>query len=199
MDAVLLREAEALILPDVSAFYLGKSQPRTNKTRLELLGYSLSSRRYVAVVHLFNDVIAEEPQIASDIRSAKRYNAASAAALGGCGQGIDTAELDDKECAQLRLQAYAWLSADVKAWGSVLQKEPEKNHAEVLKFTQLCQQDKDFKGVRDPDALAALPEAERQQWQNLWRDIDTLKQRATRSEEQGQAGMPNVLDKASIK
>jgi hypothetical protein len=31
--------------------------------------------------------------------------------------------------------------------------------------------DSPFAGVRGPDALARLPEAERQEWQKLWTDI----------------------------
>ena len=35
--------------------------------------------------------------------------------------------------------------------------------------------DPDFAGVRGPDALAKLPEAERPDWQKLWADVaDTL-------------------------
>jgi hypothetical protein len=40
---------------------------------------------------------------------------------------------------------------------------------------QHWQQDPDFGGVRGPEALARLPEAERQAWQKLWGDVaDTL-------------------------
>jgi hypothetical protein len=35
--------------------------------------------------------------------------------------------------------------------------------------------DADFTGVRGPEALARLPEAERQAWQHLWNNVaDTL-------------------------
>jgi hypothetical protein len=37
------------------------------------------------------------------------------------------------------------------------------------------QQDADFAGVRGPEALARLPEAERPGWRKLWTDVaDTL-------------------------
>ena len=32
----------------------------------------------------------------------------------------------------------------------------------------------DFAGVRDPEALAKLAEAERQDWQTLWADVNEL-------------------------
>jgi hypothetical protein len=36
--------------------------------------------------------------------------------------------------------------------------------------------DPDFAGVREPEAIAKLPEAEQQDWQKLWNDVaDTLK------------------------
>jgi hypothetical protein len=38
--------------------------------------------------------------------------------------------------------------------------------------------DPDFAGVRGPDALAKLPEAERQEWQKLWADVQRLLDRA---------------------
>jgi hypothetical protein len=40
--------------------------------------------------------------------------------------------------------------------------------------------DVDFNGVRGPDALGNLPEAERQRWQQLWQDVEALERRATK-------------------
>jgi hypothetical protein len=39
-------------------------------------------------------------------------------------------------------------------------------------------QNDDFTGVRGAEALAKLPEAERQEWQKLWADAEVLRQRA---------------------
>ncbi len=36
------------------------------------------------------------------------------------------------------------------------------------------QEDADLAGVRDADALAKLPEAERQDWEALWAEVDRL-------------------------
>ena len=41
-------------------------------------------------------------------------------------------------------------------------------------------QDKDFASVRDK-ALDKLPEAERQQWQTLWQEVEALSKRAAES------------------
>jgi hypothetical protein len=41
--------------------------------------------------------------------------------------------------------------------------------------------DPDFKGVRGPEALGKLPEAERTEWQKLWQDVEGLRRRAAPS------------------
>ncbi len=41
--------------------------------------------------------------------------------------------------------------------------------------------DGDLAGVRDPDALARLPEAERKDWQALWADVEVILTRASRA------------------
>jgi hypothetical protein len=46
---------------------------------------------------------------------------------------------------------------------------------------QHWQKDTDLSGVRDPAALAKLPEDERRQWQKLWDDVEALRQRAAAS------------------
>jgi hypothetical protein len=36
----------------------------------------------------------------------------------------------------------------------------------------------DFAGVRDPDALARLPEDERKSWRALWTDVEAMLKQA---------------------
>jgi hypothetical protein len=44
------------------------------------------------------------------------------------------------------------------------------------------QTDSDLAGVRGKDALARLPEEEREQWEKLWSDVDALLRRASQPE-----------------
>jgi hypothetical protein len=46
--------------------------------------------------------------------------------------------------------------------------------AAVVQLLQQRKLDADLAGVRDPLALEKLPEAERQDWQKLWADVDAL-------------------------
>jgi hypothetical protein len=45
---------------------------------------------------------------------------------------------------------------------------------EAVKMLQHWQADSDLAGIRDPEALAKLPEAERKEWQALWAEVDAL-------------------------
>ncbi len=55
----------------------------------------------------------------------------------------------------------------------MLDKEADKANAaaEVAKVLHYWRVDSDLAGVRGPEALAMLPEAERQPWQKLWDDV----------------------------
>jgi serine/threonine protein kinase/Tfp pilus assembly protein PilF len=128
-----------------------------------------------AAAHFYAEAFAAHPKLADDLRFPNRYNAACGAALAGCGQGQDAAGLDDAERARLRRRALDWLRADLVAWSQLLEKEPDQARARVQQALRTWQQDTDIAEVRG-DALAKLPEAERQRWQQLWADVEqTLK------------------------
>jgi hypothetical protein len=95
-------------------------------------------------------------------------------------QDIDTRSdiysLGDKERARLRRQALDWLKANLAAWRKLLETDESKAAAHVQQQMQHWLQDVDFAGVRGPDALAKLPEAERQEWRKLGAEVDELRQ-----------------------
>jgi serine/threonine protein kinase/tetratricopeptide (TPR) repeat protein len=124
-----------------------------------------------AAARSYAEAFAAYPELADDLRVPNRYNAACCAALAGCGQPKDAANLDDAERARLRRQALGWLRADLAAWGELLEKQPEQARGRVRQTLRQWQQDADFAGVRG-DALAQLPEPERQTWQQLWADVE---------------------------
>jgi len=125
----------------------------------------------VETARFFAEVFAAHPTVATDLATYNRSNAACCAALAGCGRGSDAAQLDDRERTRLRGQALEWLNADLADFGRLLQTGPAHVRSRVHERLRHWQQDPDFDGVRD-DALAALPEAERQAWQRFWGDVE---------------------------
>jgi tetratricopeptide (TPR) repeat protein len=139
-------------------------------------------KRYAAAARFFDDAFAKQPELAEDRRERRRYRAASLAVRAACGQGGDADGLDDNERARLHRQARDWLQADLKAWGRVLDTAPANASAKVSVGNDIrltlhpWLDDPDIACVRRPEALAALPEAERQAWQELWGEVGaTLK------------------------
>jgi hypothetical protein len=113
---------------------------------------------------------------AADLTKQHRYNAACAAALAGCGQGLDAGSIGDEERARLRQQALDWLRADLDRWRKLLEGDSADVRAKVVKTLKHWQTDSDLSGVRDPGApgLAKLPEAEREAWGKLWAEVAEL-------------------------
>jgi hypothetical protein len=177
-----VREAERLVRLDarLSRVVSGDSQPAGAAERLQLAW--LCQRPYKrldgAAARLFGEAFTAEPERAEDLRAGHRYNAACAAARAGCGQGKDATGLDDEERTRLRRQALDWLRADLAAWGKRLEGETDPAPGAVRQKMAHWQQDPDFAGVRGPEALARLPEAERREWQQLWADVEVLRRRA---------------------
>jgi hypothetical protein len=116
--------------------------------------------------------------LTDDPVAGRRYNAACAAALAGCGQGKDAGTLNGEQRARLRRQALDWLQADLEAWRRRLDGEPDKFRPVVTEQMRHWLDDADFAGVRGPQALAKLPEVERRDWQKLWSDIADMLNRA---------------------
>jgi hypothetical protein len=96
------------------------------------------------------------------------YLAARAAALASCGRGRDAAGLNEASRAAFRRQALDWLRAELDA-----RRLLEKDRPASLPGIDGCRSvgPPEFTGVREPDAIGRLSEAERQAWQDLWAEV----------------------------
>src|SRR3954469_20739436 len=112
---VLRREAEGLILPDLSAFLEGTYQPRSNDERFALLGACWFADRTAAAARLYAAAYAADPHLAEDPAAGHRSDAARAAALAGVGRGEDSRTLGPEERARWSEQARSWLKHDLAA------------------------------------------------------------------------------------
>jgi tetratricopeptide (TPR) repeat protein len=178
--AKMTRQCERLV--ELDAKLQRKERPAGPAERIELARMCVYKRFHYTTARFYEEAFVARPEWADDLGTGCRYKAARAAALAGCGQGKDADKLDATEYALLRGQALSWLRADLEAWGRVLNKEPD-NARPAARVTQVLQDwlgDADFASVRDPEALAKLPEPERQSWQKLWNDVTDTLSRAQR-------------------
>src|SRR5262249_19198047 len=148
------------------AFLEGKFRPADNPQRLDLAQVCAAKKRYQAATGLYAAALAAEPTVADDLAKGQRYNAACAAALAAAGQGHD-AGLDEKERLRLRQQALNWLRADLALWAKQADSGTPQARAAVQQQLRHWQQDSDLADVRDPAALARLPEKESAECEKL--------------------------------
>jgi serine/threonine-protein kinase len=167
-------EREMALDEKLAAILKGDAQPADAAERLALADLCQRYKRlYAASARFAAAAFAEDPKLAEDSRRLHRYHAARTAALAGCGQG-DGDKLADNERARLRGQALDWLRADLTMWAKQAASEKPNERELVQKILKHWQSVADLAGVRDPEALAKLPEAERDAWGKLWADVEAL-------------------------
>ncbi len=174
----LRREAEALILPDLPALLAGDLRPRGPEERRALIGSCLARNLVVAASRLQAEAVEADPKSFADIDGGGHYPSARLAALAGCGGGADAAGLTEAERRRRRDQALRWLRTDLDSWASrVIGGDAEARRVARERLTPWLSE-ADLYLVRDEHALARLPAAERRAWQDFWRDLESLIQRA---------------------
>jgi tetratricopeptide (TPR) repeat protein len=149
------------------ALLKGESQPADTEC-LGLAEVCQAKHQHRAAARFYAEAFLGQPRLADDRQAGHRYNAACNAALAAAGASADAATLGDQERADLRRQALDWLRADLKAWAQA------SDRVLVQRTLHHWQQDTDFASVRDQEALAKLPSAERDAWQKLWTDVTDL-------------------------
>jgi serine/threonine-protein kinase len=173
--STLLRQCKQLLALEgrLPAVLRGDDKPPPD----QCLGFAelcLRTKRYRTAARLYADAFAAQPKLVDDPQADHRYNASCAAVRAAAEQGTETAKLDDKERARLRKQALNWLQADLAAQTKLLEGWlPAQAHHTRDKIRH-WQKDPDLASLRQPEALARLPQAERRDWQQLWADVTTL-------------------------
>jgi tetratricopeptide (TPR) repeat protein len=175
---LVIARRETELEAKLPAYLAGKAKPANSAEQIDLA--NLCARKHLnhASARFFEAGFEAEPGLANDLARGHRYNAACAAVLAGCGQGKDSPPVDQKERVRLRQKAVEWLRADLGAWREQLNKEPVKTRPDVEKTLSHWLTDPDLSGVRDREALAKLPEAERGQWKKFWQEVAALRDQA---------------------
>jgi tetratricopeptide (TPR) repeat protein len=129
-------------------------------------------RRYVLAVRFYSQAFAADPGLADDLATELRHSAACVAARAAAGQDEEGAALGVKEWGHLANLALKWLRADLAGRASQA-KDPRLWWVVREKLTS-WKTDPALASVRDPASLAAMPPADRNAWEALWRDVDAV-------------------------
>src|SRR5262249_27545777 len=151
----------------------GERAPADAVESLALAQLCRYKRLYGAACRFYAEVIDTRPE---PMRNARRYDAACAAALAAAGRGEDAGTMDARERALFRRQALTWLRAELDQVAR-LAGGGDRADALVRQTLKRWQADPDLAGLRDPDALARLPQAEREACRRFWDDVAGLSDR----------------------
>jgi serine/threonine-protein kinase len=163
---------------NLSAYLSGDAKPAGVADLLDLARLCQArQQRYAAAARFYEQAFRASPKLAGNVLAGHRYNAACAAALGGCGQGKDDPAPDEAARARLRRQALDWLRAERAAWEGAVKSGPPQARQAARQALRHWQEDADLAGLRGASALEKLPGPEREAWQKLWADVRALSDR----------------------
>jgi serine/threonine-protein kinase len=158
--------------PDI---FNGETKPPDPVELLDLARlWGLSKQHAATAARFYLEAFTADPKLAADPRPHHRFDAACAAALAGCGRGRDAENLPDKVAFMFRRQALAWLRADLAVHTKSAAGAEAAAKEAVRQRLEHWQKDADLAGLRDPNALARLPQAECDAWNRLWAEVDAL-------------------------
>ena len=163
----------------LDACLAGKDQPANPQEAAELAVRAAGRELYRTAFRFYADAFKKDPKLADNPQAQYRYNAACCAALAAAGKGKDADPSADTERPLLRQQALEWLRADLKAYSTLLDKDPKVWPVIQQKLAH-WQKDGDLASLRGTADIDKLPEAEREPWRKLWADVDALLKRAPR-------------------
>jgi tetratricopeptide (TPR) repeat protein len=168
----------AALAPRLSAVIQGTDRPASAAEAVDCGDLARLRSLHAAAARFYSDAFTANPKLADELDSGRRYNAACAAALAGCGQGKDDPPLAEAGRAKLRGQALAWLGADLVLRSKQLESVTAEARADVVRALRHWKSDPDLAGVRDPEALIKLSDDEQKAWRALWAEAQSLFNRA---------------------
>jgi hypothetical protein len=100
--------------------------------------------------------------------------------MAASGEG-DGAELAAEERARWRGEAITWLRTELALWEKRIANGSEGQRREAREALAYWQGDCWLESIREKAALAQLPPAERAEWEQVWKTVSQLFERARQS------------------
>jgi tetratricopeptide (TPR) repeat protein len=171
LDRVVQNRAKLVRLDEIVA---GRAKPATPAETIEfaILATHPPRRRYALTVRLYSEAFAADPALADPLKNPHRYWAACDAVRAATGKDTEMAALGVEEWGYFTGLALKWLRADLALWTSQA-KDPKRREKVRDQLTD-WKNESVLAPVRDPAWLAAMPPADREAWEALWRDVDAL-------------------------
>jgi serine/threonine protein kinase/tetratricopeptide (TPR) repeat protein len=174
-----LAEVERLADLDarLPAVLQGKAKPRNIAEQWGFAEICTRKQMHASAARLYREGLKARPKM-----NGIWFPAACAAALAGCGKGDEAARLDEMQRSRWRQQALAWLRDDLAMRRQLLKKDTPQLRPLAQKLFESWKGHAALAGLREPAALAKLPQLERQAWEKFWAEVDTLHQQVRKGQ-----------------
>lgn len=160
-------------------FASGAARPTDDAEALSVAALLLKSQYFSASASAFSDLSDRNAAGFGDPRNGHRYSAACAALLAGSDLDRSNRPIAAMDRTRWRTRALEWLSADLAEWGDLLARGDHEIAAQLRRTMIHWKKDARLAGLRDPDVVAAIPEAERAPVLDLWEEVEALLTRAS--------------------
>ncbi len=150
----------------------GTYEPDSTRAALDAAEWARCKGAHAVAVAYFQQAFEGYVEEFDDARLRIRYRAARAAARAGEAAGIVS-----EERKALHVQARGWLEEELPYWRSRLDERPPRGRIHVSIVEPELWHWKyhlDLASVRDADALAKLPDDEREAWEAFWQEVDAV-------------------------
>jgi serine/threonine-protein kinase len=149
----------------------GEAKPRDADEGLGFARVCHFKGLHATAARLYAEAFAAGAKPVVDRWRSDRSDGARSAARTAAGRAPDDDSPDDARCAGLRQQALGWLKAELQGLERKLEQDGEKARPVLAEIVLEWQRSPDLAGVRDPQALARLPEAEARAWRDFWKGV----------------------------
>jgi hypothetical protein len=178
---VELAERMVVLANRLPGILKGDDRPGDNAERLVFAQMCFGTKRFAGAARLYAEALESDAGLVQDREARHRYRAACAAARAVAGRGQDDPAPDDGQKVKLRGQALAWLKAELAAWADSATPGSTQTRQDPFWMFQGWRSDGNLASVREPEALAKLPVAERKEWEALWAEVEAAIKRAAAS------------------
>jgi serine/threonine protein kinase/Flp pilus assembly protein TadD len=149
------------------AILTGDAQPASAAERVEYAAIATAKKRFTSAARLYEEAFAAEPDLATDVFSYRRFDAAGTAARVGNPQDLDRPRPTEEERTRWREKAMEWLQADLK----VLEQEGKSPSARARKWLLLLQRTPEFSALREEAEIERFPDAEQLNYRKFWDEV----------------------------
>jgi tetratricopeptide (TPR) repeat protein/serine/threonine protein kinase len=160
---------------ELETFLRTGAMPKAAPDQLELADFCRNVKRYHgAAARLYGAAFPKRYTQSREDLDRLKDSALRSALLAAAGEGLEPRQPDPSERSKFRQQALDLLQAELARYEKAKSSSRLDVRLDVWSRLSQWRNEPDLAGVREPAALALLPDAEQASWRKLWSDVERV-------------------------